>query len=380
MRRIFAVLTASLLLVSDMPAPAQAISATTVSFSADVWADNWFAMYVNGVKVAVDPVPITTTKSFNKVSVNFKAKYPLTVAIIAKDYVENKSGLEYIGTPQQQIGDAGLVAQIHQLSSGKLVGSTSKSWKSLVVFKAPINPDCVKSSNPLADCQSKTLSTPANWYSSSFNDKSWTSASQYTEAQVGVKDGYNEVNWDENAKLIWSSSLTTDNTVLFRSVFKAPVSAAKAMTLSAPKLTDSKTLAIDNSCDGVGIAPTLAWSNIPAGTKSLALTFDTVPGPARPGEPALEDFNHLVIYNIASTAVGLDSKLTVGTLGKNFKGSLGYTPPCSQGPGQKEYTFNLYAVSAAITQPGLTGPELLNQINGKILGTAKLTVYYTRKS
>ena len=380
MRRIFAALAAAFLFAAIVSAPAPAISATTVSFSADIWADNWFAMYVNGVKVAMDPVPITTTKSFNKVSVTFKAKYPLTVAIIAKDYVENKSGLEYIGTPQQQIGDAGLVAQIHELSSGRLVGSTSKSWKSLAVFKAPLNPECVKSSNPLADCRSKTISTPTNWYSSSFNDKSWTSASQYTEAQVGVKDGYNEVNWDENAKLIWSSSLTTDNTVLFRSVFKAPVSAAKAMTLSAPKLTDSKTLALDNSCDGLGIAPTLAWSNIPAGTKSLALTLDTVPGPARPGETALQDFNHLVIYNLASTSMGLDSKLTGGILGKNFKGSLGYTPPCSQGPGQKGYTFNLFALSAAITQPGLTGPELLSQITGKILGTAKLTVYYTRKS
>ena len=76
----------------------------------------------------------------------------------------------------------------------------------------------------------------------------------------------------------------------------------------------------------------------------------------------------------------VDSKLIDGILGKNFKGSLGYTPPCSQGPGQKEYTFTLYAVSAPVTQTGLTGPELLNQITGKILGTAKLTVYYTRKS
>jgi len=380
MRRIFSVLAASLFFVSVLSAPTPAVSATTVSFSADIWADNWFAMYVNGVKVAVDPVPITTTKSFNKVSVTFKAKYPLTVAIIAKDYVENKSGLEYIGTPQQQIGDAGIVAQIHELSTGKLVGGTSKSWKSLIIFKAPLNQDCVKSSNPLADCHSKTINTPSNWYSPSFNDKSWTSAKEYTRAQVGVKDGYNEVNWDENAKLIWSSSLTTDNTVLFRSVFKAPVSATKSMTLSAPKLIDSKTLALDNSCDGVGIAPTLSWSNIPTGTKSLAVTFDTLPGPVRPGEAATQDFNHLVIYDLSPTSTGLDGKLTSGILGKNFKGTIGYTPPCSQGPGLKEYTFNLFALTSEITQTGLTGPELLSQIKGKVLGVAKLTVYYTRKS
>ena len=380
MQKILATLATSFLLVPVFASAAPAVTTTTVTFRADVWADNWFAMYVNGLKVAVDPVPITTTKSFNKVSINFKAKYPLTVAIIAKDYVENKSGLEYIGTPQQQLGDAGIVAQIHELASGKLVGATSKSWKSLTLFRAPLNPDCVKSTSPLVDCQSKTISAPANWYSPSFNDKTWTTAKPYTEAQVGVKDGYNEIEWDENAKLIWSSSLTVDNTVLFRSVFKSPVSGTKAMTLSAPKLLEFKSLAAENSCDGLGIVPTLTWANIPAGTKSLAITFNTLPGPARPGEIAQDDFNHLVIYNLASTSVGLDSKLIDGILGKNFKGSLGYTPPCSQGPGQKEYTFTLYAVSAPVTQTGLTGPELLNQITGKILGTAKLTVYYTRKS
>ena len=85
MQKILATLATSFLLVPVFASAAPAVTTTTVTFRADVWADNWFAMYVNGLKVAVDPVPITTTKSFNKVSINFKAKYPLTVAIIAKD-------------------------------------------------------------------------------------------------------------------------------------------------------------------------------------------------------------------------------------------------------------------------------------------------------
>ena len=39
-------------------AAATATSADT--FSADVWADNWFEMRINGVQVAQDSVPITT--------------------------------------------------------------------------------------------------------------------------------------------------------------------------------------------------------------------------------------------------------------------------------------------------------------------------------
>ena len=32
---------------------------------AEIWADNWFEMYVNGKKVLEDSVPITTERSFN---------------------------------------------------------------------------------------------------------------------------------------------------------------------------------------------------------------------------------------------------------------------------------------------------------------------------
>ncbi|MEY4348951.1 MAG: hypothetical protein RL719_248, partial [Actinomycetota bacterium] len=53
------------------PLPAQA--ASKISFTLDFWADNWAAVYVNGIKVAEDPVSITTTKSFNKVSATFSA-------------------------------------------------------------------------------------------------------------------------------------------------------------------------------------------------------------------------------------------------------------------------------------------------------------------
>lgn len=380
MKRIIATALVALTLVVVGQIPTYAITSKLVTFSADVWADNWFTMYVNGVRVATDPVPITTTKSFNKVTVVFKASYPLSVAIIAKDYSENKSGLEYIGTPQQQIGDAGLIAQIHEQSSGLLVGVTTKDWKVLPIFQAPLNADCVNSSDPVSDCKSKTTSAPGGWYSSKFVDKSWRNASTYTESQVGVKEGFLEVKWEPMAHLIWSSSLTVDNTVLFRGFFKAPNSSSKAMTLNAPKLGSSGMLQSENTCDGQGISTVLSWSNVPAGTKSLAIIMDTLPGPARPGEPLQTDFSHLVIYNLSPSATGLDPYVSIGTLGKNFKGSLGYTPPCSQGPGLKEYTYNLYAVSDVISQAGLSGTELLSQIRGKIISNVKLTVYYSRKA
>jgi phosphatidylethanolamine-binding protein (PEBP) family uncharacterized protein len=366
--RALAVLLLSLTVVQ----PANAVTSRT-AFTVDIWADNWSALYVNGVKVAEDPISITTTKSFNKVSATFSATYPLVIALIAKDYIENNSGLEYIGTPQQQIGDAGLIAQIHEKVSGKLVAFTSKAWKSYVINKAPLNPTCVSSSNPLSDCQSSIKSAPSGWYGTKYLDTKWASSTEYTAAKVGVKDGYNEVTWDSRAKLIWSSSLTQDNTVLFRTTAKAALSASAssaAFQLSAPPLT------IANSCDGVGTMPTLSWSGVPAGTKSFLVTMDTLPGPARPGETEPTDFNHLVQYDIPANITTLTSSLTSGVKGKNFKGSLGWTPPCSQGPGLKTYTFHIYALSNTLGTAGLTGAQALARAT--IVAQTKIDLTYTR--
>lgn len=61
---------------SKTPITALTLSATPVgaeTFSADVWADNWFEVRIDGVQVAEDSVPITTERSFNAESFNFEA-------------------------------------------------------------------------------------------------------------------------------------------------------------------------------------------------------------------------------------------------------------------------------------------------------------------
>ena len=46
------------LLITLFSAPAHAVVAKSVTFQAEVWADNWFALYVNGKKVGEDSIPI----------------------------------------------------------------------------------------------------------------------------------------------------------------------------------------------------------------------------------------------------------------------------------------------------------------------------------
>ena len=93
-----------------------ATAANAETYSADVWADNWFEMRINGETVAVDSVPITTERSFNAESFTFTAQRPFTIGLIAKDFKENDTGLEYIGSRRLQMGDGGVIVQIKAVS------------------------------------------------------------------------------------------------------------------------------------------------------------------------------------------------------------------------------------------------------------------------
>ena len=198
-----------------------AVKSVQSSFTAEVWADNWFSLYINGKLVGQDSVAITTEKSFNSDRITFTASYPFTIAMVTKDFKQNDTGLEYIGTDRQQMGDGGFVAQFTDTSTGKVVAYTNSSWRGLVVHQAPLNVSCEKSKTPDTECTSRISAEPAGWSESSFNDGSWPTASTYSKEQVGVKDGYNNISWSSSAQLIWTSDLEIDNTILWRYVVAA---------------------------------------------------------------------------------------------------------------------------------------------------------------
>ena len=191
-------------------------------FQADVWADNWFSPAVGDVTVGEDSVPITTERSFNKETFSFDGTYPLVLNFTVKDYKENDTGLEYIGESNQQMGDGGFIAQITDTSTGSVVAVTNANWKCLVIHRAPTNVECEDSATPETDCLSEITEEPSDWKSADYDFSAWPSAIEYSETDVGVKDGYTEVSWDSSAKLIWSESLKQDNTLLCKLIVEAP--------------------------------------------------------------------------------------------------------------------------------------------------------------
>ncbi len=184
-------------------------------YEGEAWADNWFSMSIGDALVIEDSVSITTERSFNAERFSFEATPPFVLSFVLKDYKADDSGLEYIGQPNQQMGDGGFIVQIRD-ASGALAVVSNGAWRCLTIHTAPLDPSCERSSNPTEDCSFESLPEPDGWKNADFDDSAWESASVYSAAEVQPKDGYDEVRWDASAQLIWGDDLELDNTILCR--------------------------------------------------------------------------------------------------------------------------------------------------------------------
>ncbi len=197
------------------------------TFKLEAWADNWFAAYLGENLIVEDSVSITTERSFNAETVTFAASYPLTFNFILKDFKENDTGLEYIGTPKQQMGDGGFIMQLTDLSTGTAVAVSSADWACTVIHEAPLDKSCAGQSNPVAGtapCTFIDLGEPAGWKSPDFDDSAWTATTVYSANDVRPKEGYDQIRWDASAEFIWGPDLETNNTLLCRTIVSAPAS------------------------------------------------------------------------------------------------------------------------------------------------------------
>ncbi len=172
------------------------------TIKANIYADNWFMLYVNGELVAVDSIKFIP---HNVISVDMLPTYPMTIAVMAKDNADLKTGMEYANT---NIGDGGFILKF---GDGTV---TNASWKAKAFSKGPIDRDA---KNPRVE----NIPIPESWYAIDFDDSSWGKAKEYTEEEVGPKQPFFEYDF-KGAKFIWSDDIDLDNTVLFRHVVKSP--------------------------------------------------------------------------------------------------------------------------------------------------------------
>ncbi len=169
---------------------------------ANVYADNWFSLYVNGELVAVDSIAFIP---HNVISVDVLPRYPMTIAVMAKDNADPTTGMEYANT---NVGDAGFILKF---ADGTV---TDGSWKAKCFSHGPINGD---TRTPRVE----NTPIPENWFAVDFDDSHWAAAKEYAEADVGPKQPFFDADF-KGATFIWSDDLSLDNTVIFRRVIPTP--------------------------------------------------------------------------------------------------------------------------------------------------------------
>ena len=152
--------------------------------------------------------------------------------------------------------------------------------------------------------------------------------------------------------------------------------------MGSPEFSTGGLLPKANTCDGLGISPALTFSGVPSNAQSLAVVMDTIPGPLRPGEVDIGNHFYLILYDIPTNTTTIPAGATnIGTLGQNFQGKkLGYTPPCSQGSGMKEYTITAFALSEKLNLDPAQATEsaLLKAVEGKTIAKSVMVAKYQR--
>ena len=104
--------------------------------------------------------------------------------------------------------------------------------------------------------------------------------------------------------------------------------------LSSPDIGRDSLLPKIYTCQGSSSSLCLTWKGIPGGTVTLALVMDHETSPS-------DIHCYWIIYDIPPDIDSLPRNATgIGIPGINsVNQKMQYTPPCSQGPGLREYTF-----------------------------------------
>ena len=155
--------------------------------------------------------------------------------------------------------------------------------------------------------------------------------------------------------------------------------AANAFPFSSSGVGANGLLDAKFTCDGESLSPPFQWSDLPAGTRSLALTMHHIP------KPGAEEHVYIVTWNIPATTKSIaEGQKNAGLWGVNtVNGRAQYAPPCSKGPGEKIYVVTLYALSGEPKLPAtgkVTRSDLLASIKEITLGSSAIDLRYARVS
>ncbi len=154
-----------------------------------------------------------------------------------------------------------------------------------------------------------------------------------------------------------------------------------AFTLSSSNFTHQGEIPSRFTCEGDDVSPALAWSGVPAGTKSLALIVDDPDAPD-PKAPKMT-WVHWVVYDLPPGTSDLAEAIRAlpagAREGLNDWKRTGYGGPCPP-IGRHRYFHKLYALDAVLGDLKTPTKAMLEAaMKGHVLAQAELMGTYQKK-
>lgn len=145
------------------------------------------------------------------------------------------------------------------------------------------------------------------------------------------------------------------------------VKEAAFMQIKSSAFADNQPIPVQYTCDGNDLSPPLAFENVPANAKSLAVIVEDPDAPSG-------TFDHWVAWNIPATTKSLEEGAQVPRQGKNHYNNNKYRGPCPpRGSEPHRYYFKLYALDRMLNLPaGSSKKQLEAAMEGKILAKSEL--------
>lgn len=136
------------------------------------------------------------------------------------------------------------------------------------------------------------------------------------------------------------------------------------------------TLPLSATADGENKPPTLTWSGVPSGARSMVVLCED------PDAPLPKPFVHWMVYGLPARDTTLDAPLlAIAQQGKNTLGVPGYTgaaPP--PGHGLHHYHFQVFALDTMLDLgPAVGRGALLDAMRGRVVAAGDLVGTYARE-
>jgi Raf kinase inhibitor-like YbhB/YbcL family protein len=168
--------------------------------------------------------------------------------------------------------------------------------------------------------------------------------------------------------LVGSAACSSDKTG------KEPaVSAPTSIKVTSTAFQDGGSIPEKYTCDGAGVSPPLAWTGVPADTKSLALVVDDPDAPRG-------TFTHWVLLDLdpATRSIAEGATPSGAQQANNSAGKPSYFGPCPPS-GTHHYRFTVYALSKPTgLSSGAKLDDALKAIDASTVTRGRLTATYRR--